>query len=51
MEPGHGPRGLYLITPDEADTGRLLARVAPLLGEGVALAAVPQQGRQPGAAA
>ncbi|KAF1687297.1 thiamine phosphate synthase [Pseudoxanthomonas broegbernensis] len=30
------PRGLYLITPDEADTARLLARVAPLLGEGVA---------------
>lgn len=25
------PRGLYLITPDEPDTGRLLARVAPLL--------------------
>lgn len=30
------PRGLYLITPDEADTARLLARVAPLLAEGVA---------------
>ncbi|MFT4197584.1 MAG: thiamine phosphate synthase [Pseudoxanthomonas sp.] len=29
------PRGLYLITPDEADTARLLARVAPLLGPGV----------------
>jgi len=28
---------LYLITPDEMDTSRLLARVAPLLGEGVAL--------------
>lgn len=28
------PRGLYLITPDEADTDRLLARVAPLLGAG-----------------
>lgn len=26
------PRGLYLITPDEPDTTRLLARVAPLLG-------------------
>lgn len=26
------PRGLYLITPDETDTARLLARVAPLLG-------------------
>jgi len=25
------PRGLYLVTPDEPDTGRLLARVAPLL--------------------
>ncbi len=25
------PRGLYLVTPDEADTARLLARVAPLL--------------------
>lgn len=38
MDPRHGrpPRGLYLITPDEADTGRLLARVAPLLGHGVA---------------
>jgi thiamine-phosphate pyrophosphorylase len=36
MESRHGPpRGLYLITPDEPDTGRLLARVAPLLGEGV----------------
>jgi NAD(P)-dependent dehydrogenase (short-subunit alcohol dehydrogenase family) len=37
MEPRHEPpRGLYLITPDETDTGRLLARVAPLLGAGVA---------------
>ena len=25
------PRGLYLVTPDEPDTTRLLARVAPLL--------------------
>ena len=25
------PRGLYLLTPDETDTGRLLSRVAPLL--------------------
>lgn len=35
----HGPvpRGLYLITPDEPDTARLLARVSPLLGAGVAL--------------
>ncbi|KAF1695431.1 thiamine phosphate synthase [Pseudoxanthomonas daejeonensis] len=30
------PCGLYLVTPDEPDTARLLARVAPLLGEGVA---------------
>ena len=30
-------RGLYLITPDEPDTARLLARVRPLLGLGVAL--------------
>ena len=30
-------RGLYLVTPDEADTPRLLARVAPLLGADVAL--------------
>lgn len=29
--------GLYLLTPDEQDTGRLVARVAPLLGEGVAM--------------
>lgn len=31
------PRGLYLITPDEADTARLLARTGPLLGAGIAL--------------
>ncbi|MBB5016630.1 thiamine phosphate synthase [Rehaibacterium terrae] len=30
-------RGLYLITPDETDTRRLLARTAPLLTAGVAL--------------
>jgi thiamine-phosphate pyrophosphorylase len=30
-------RGLYLITPDEPDTARLLARVVPLLETGVAL--------------
>lgn len=38
MDPRQGrpPRGLYLITPDEADTARLLARVAPLLGQDVA---------------
>lgn len=28
------PRGLYLITPDEADTGRLLGRVEPVLATG-----------------
>ncbi len=31
---GPSPRGLYLITPDEADTARLLARTAPLLAAG-----------------
>lgn len=30
-------RGLYLLTPDETDTGRLLERVALVLGEGVAM--------------
>jgi thiamine-phosphate pyrophosphorylase len=30
-------RGLYLVTPDETDTARLLARVRPLLAMGVAL--------------
>jgi thiamine-phosphate pyrophosphorylase len=30
-------RGLYLITPDEADTDRLLARVRPALAAGPAL--------------
>ncbi len=34
-QPGSAPRGLYLITPDEADTARLLARTAPLLAAGV----------------
>lgn len=29
------PRGLYLITPDETDSARLLARVTPLLGAGI----------------
>lgn len=28
------PRGVYLITPSEADTARLLVRVAPLLAAG-----------------
>jgi thiamine-phosphate pyrophosphorylase len=30
-------RGLYLLTPDEPDTTRLLARVLPALGAGVAV--------------
>lgn len=30
-------RGLYLLTPDEPDTRRLIAAVEPLLGEGVDL--------------
>jgi len=30
-------RGLYLLTPDEPDTARLLARVRPALAAGVAL--------------
>ncbi len=30
-------RGLYLLTPEENDPGRLLALVEPLLGEGVAV--------------
>ena len=30
-------RGLYLITPDEPDTGRLLMRVLPLLAVGPSL--------------
>ncbi|MEO6519307.1 MAG: thiamine phosphate synthase [Pseudoxanthomonas sp.] len=34
-QPGSAPRGLYLITPDDADTARLLARTAPLLAAGV----------------
>lgn len=39
MNPSPSPRrrGVYLITPDEADTGRLLARLQPLLAEGPAL--------------
>ena len=35
-QPDSAPRGLYLITPDDTDTARLLARTAPLLAEGVA---------------
>ncbi|MCC8445844.1 thiamine phosphate synthase [Xanthomonas translucens] len=34
MNASSPPRGVYLITPDEADGERLLARVAPLLGHG-----------------
>lgn len=34
--PGPTPRGLYLITPDDDDTARLLARTEPLLAAGVA---------------
>jgi thiamine-phosphate pyrophosphorylase len=30
--PGRSPRGLYLITPDDADTARLLARVREVVG-------------------
>ncbi|MET1163351.1 MAG: thiamine phosphate synthase [Pseudoxanthomonas sp.] len=32
---GTAVTGIYLITPDEADTARLLARTAPLLAAGV----------------
>ena len=32
---GLAPCGVYLITPDEADTTRLLARTAPLLAAGI----------------
>jgi len=32
--PGPAPSGLYLITPDDADTANLLARTAPLLAAG-----------------
>lgn len=34
MKASPPPRGVYLITPDDADGERLLARVAPLLGHG-----------------
>ena len=37
MTPRWPRRGLYAITPDEADTGRLLARVDAVLAAGVAL--------------
>lgn len=37
-------RGLYLLTPDEADTQRLVARVEPLLAEGVAMLQLRNKG-------
>ncbi|GGA86740.1 thiamine-phosphate synthase [Arenimonas soli] len=39
MNPSPSPsrRGVYLITPDEADTGRLLSRLQPLLAQTPAL--------------
>lgn len=39
MNPSPSPRrrGVYLITPDEPDTGRLLARLQPLLAQTPAL--------------
>lgn len=39
MNPELGPplRGLYLITPDDPDTGRLVQRVAAVIGEGPVL--------------
>lgn len=49
------PRGLYLLTPDEPDTDRLLARTAPLLAHATWLqyrnkAAPPGLRREQGAA-
>ncbi len=32
-QPSHAARGIYLITPDETDTARLLDRVRPLLAD------------------
>ena len=40
-------RGLYLLTPDEPDTAALLARVAPLLGAGVAMLQLRNKRAQP----
>ncbi|GAB3753487.1 thiamine phosphate synthase [Lysobacter olei] len=37
MTPRWPQRGLYAITPDDPDTGRLLARVEPVLAAGVSL--------------
>ena len=41
---GHAASGLYLITPETPDTARLLARVAPLLAEGVTWLQYRQKG-------
>lgn len=41
-------RGVYLITPDEPDTGRLLARLQPLLAEGPALLQYRNKAAGPG---
>jgi thiamine-phosphate pyrophosphorylase len=40
-------RGLYLITPDEPDTGRLLARLAPAAAAGPALVQYRNKGAGP----
>ncbi|KFN49142.1 thiamine phosphate synthase [Arenimonas composti] len=40
-------RGLYLITPDDPDTARLLARVTPLLAAGPALLQYRNKGASP----
>ncbi len=41
-------RGLYLLTPDEPDTRRLVARVEPLLAEGVAMLQLRNKGADSG---
>lgn len=41
-------RGVYLITPDEPDTDRLLARLQPLLAEGPALLQYRNKAAGPG---
>lgn len=40
-------RGIYLLTPDEPDTRRLVARVEPLLAEGVAMLQLRNKGADP----
>ena len=45
--PPAAPRGVYLITPDEADTARLLARVAPLLAAGATWLQYRNKGADP----